>query len=796
MSPEEPVSEVYIKERYQEIKDKVEYKEFRTQVLEVAQEQQDNPFQTEEQLVSMVVENYSGRRNIQQTHSNQVQEISSLIEGNGNISIQGRLMSISNVKTFRTKKGREGKVANLIVQDETGQIRVVMWTDNMKYIDRIHEGDVIKVNNLEVKKGYTGDLEVQMRNNSSIQVLPEELGSDLPTYEEKITNLEDITEDGEYNVIVRITRISTLREIQKGDKTLQVVTLDLMDKTGKMEFTLWNRDTELIETLGLQERDTIKIMKARAQMRYDKMSLSNSWNGRIIKDDYDVPEFQDEITKLGDATEDENVTVIGVITRIFDTITFQKKDNSTGKVKSIEITDDTGKIRATLWNKETEIQMNKNDIIKIEGANIEYDDYNADDYRLNTGWNASITINPEIDDELKEKLEAIDVSGITKISDVLDIDQDEGRDVDVVGRILSINDIRTFTRMDESEGQVRSIDLADETGVVRTSLWDDRAVLGQSIGDAIKIENARTRLGQGSMELSVGRGARILTPDDEDIKDLPSYKQLEQDRYNDRTVSQLEENDTNIKLRGRITQVNDVNTFTRTDGREGRVRGLMFADETGEIQVSLWDDDTEKPINQDAAVIIENPVVNLQGETLRLSIGGSSTIRQARKDEAELIPSKTEIENQLYKEKLIEDIEEDDKHIKVKGIVEDINSDRIIYPMCPNCNKAINMSEEGYICDICGEKIEQPNYLMIISLILKDETGSIQATFFRKEAEELVQTTTEEVVDIFNQTGDESSMSGILEDLIGHEITFIADSNYNEYDEDIRLNARKIVIVL
>ncbi len=793
---DEPVEEYYIKERYQEVKDKVEYKEFRTQVLEVAEEQKDNPFQTEEQLVSMVVENYSGRTNIQQTHNNQVQEISSLIEGNGNISIQGRLISISNVKSFKTKKDREGKVANLTVQDKTGKIRVVMWTDNMKYIDRLNEGDIIKVNNLEVKKGYQGDLEVQMRSNSSIQVLPEDADPDLPKYEEEITNLEDIKQDGEYNIIVRITRISTLREIQKDDKTLKIITLDILDKTGSSELTLWNRDTELVETLGLKEGDTVKIIKARAQMRYDKIQLSNGWNGRIIKGDYDVPEYKDEITKLGDATEDENVTIVGVITRIYDTVEFQKKDNTTGHVKSIEVTDDTGSIRVTLWNKETEIQMDKNDIIKIEGGNIEYDDYNADQYRLNTGWNASIIINPDIDDDLREKLEAIDVSGITKIEDVLDTEKEEGRDVDVVGRILSKDEIRTFTRNDESEGQVRSIDLADETGAVKTSLWDSRAELTQSIGEPIKIENARTRIGQGAMELSVGKGARIITPTEEEIKDLPPYKQLEQDRYNDRTVSQLEENDRNIKLRGRITQVNDVNTFTRNDGREGRVRGLMFADETGEIQVSLWDDDTEMPISQDTAVVIENPVVNLQGETLRLSIGGSSTLRKARSDEAELIPSKTELENQLYKEKLIEDIEEDDKHIKVKGVIEEINGDRIIYPMCPNCNKSITMSEEGYICDICGEKIEQPNYLMIISLIIKDETGTIQATFFRKEAEELINTTTEEVVDIFNQTGDETAMSGILEDLVGHEVTFIADSNYNEYDEDIRLNARKVIIVV
>lgn len=786
----------YYKERYQEVKDKVEYKDFLNDIKEIKEENGDSPFITEEQIVDMAIEKYAGRQNIQQTHTNQVQEISSLIEGNGNISIQGRLIAISNIKTFTTKKGREGKVANLTVEDNTGKIRVVMWTDNMKYMSRISEGDIVKINNLEVRKGYTGDLEVQMRNNSSIQVLPEEVDPSLPKYEEVITNLGDIKEDGEYNVIVRIKKISTLREIQKDDRTLQIVTLDVMDKTGAMEFTLWNKDTKLVETLDLKEHDTIKILKARAQTRYDQTSLSNSWNGRIIKGDYDVPEFQEEILKIGDAKEAEKVTIIGVITKIYDTITFDKNDGSEGQVRSIEVTDDTGSIRVTLWNKETEIAMDKGDIIKISGGNVEFDDYAGDSYRLNTGWNASIVINPEIDDELSKKLADINNFQITKIKDVLNIDEDEGREVDVIGRILSMQDIREFQRVDGTEGQVRSIDLADETGIVRTSLWDEKSDIDQGLGDAIKIENARTRLGQNVMELSVGRSSRITVPSEEEMADLPSYQDLERDRYNDRTISQLEENEQNTKLRVRITNVGEVSTFTRVDGRDGRVRPINVADETAEIQVSLWDDDTEKKFPEGLAIIIENPVINSQNGHLRLSIGNGSTIRQARQEEAELMPSLREIENKLYVEKAIEDIEEDDQHIKVKGVIEEINGDKILYAMCPNCNKRIVQSEEGYICDICGEKIEKPNYLMIITTTLRDETGTIQATFFRKQAEELIDTTTEEVIKIFEQTSDESSMSSRIEDLIGHEVTIIADSNFNEYDEDIRLNVRRLVIVL
>ena len=107
-------NEEYYKDRYQEVKDKVEYKDFLNDIEEITLENSDSPFITTEQIVNMAVEKYSDRKNVQQTHTNQVQDISSLVEGNGNISIQGRLLSISNIKTFTTKKVVKEKLQTLL----------------------------------------------------------------------------------------------------------------------------------------------------------------------------------------------------------------------------------------------------------------------------------------------------------------------------------------------------------------------------------------------------------------------------------------------------------------------------------------------------------------------------------------------------------------------------------------------------------------------------------------------------------------------------------------------------------
>lgn len=794
------ISEERIKERYQEVKEKVEFKQFHDEIREVSKGYDDSPYFTEDQVIDLIVNKYSESENLQQIHS-EIQKISSLIDGNGNVVIQGRIISISNIKTFKTKAGKEGKVANLTVEDSTGRIRVVMWTDNMKYMKRISEGDVVKINNLDVQKSnYSGELEVTMRSNSSIQVLPEEVDDTLPEYEkEEITNLADVEDGGQYNVIGRIIKIGSLREIQKPDRTLNLITLTIMDATATMEFTLWNKDTQLVETLELKENDTIKIIKAKAKYSYEKMSLSNNWQGRVIKGDFDVPEYKADILKIGDAEVKEDVTVIGIITRIFDTTLFNKRDGGEGRVRTIHIKDDTGEISVTLWNKETEIVMNKGDIIKIEDAKIEENEYNGmTSLRINTGWNASIVINPDIDDDdLKEKLTALNNYKLTKIIDALDVDKEEGLEVDVIGRVLTIADIHEFERMDGTTGQVRNITIADETGTIRASLWDKTVDINQSLGDAIKIESARTKVGDRQMELNVGGGSRITTPTDDEIKTLPTYEELEDARYQTKTLKELEAGDMDVKLKVRVMGIDDVRVFARDDGSDGKVRSVYIADKTEQLQMSLWNEASDISFTEGAAIVVENPRINMRNlDGIQVSANASTIIRQATQDEAQDIPSIHELKNLLYPEKAIEDIEDNDKHIKVKATIEEIDGENILNPMCPNCHKGVKQDEEGYVCDICGENIMDPNYLLIIKATLSDGTGTINATFFGSEAEELIAMTTDEVIEVFEKTGDESSLADKIEDLISHEVTMIADAKFNDYDEDIDLTAKSVEVVV
>ncbi|MDD1775188.1 MAG: OB-fold nucleic acid binding domain-containing protein [Methanobacterium sp.] len=781
-----------IKNEYEKIKDKISYDEFIKEMKTRMQDYEEVSFMGELDVARVIVGEYVDEENKPLSENSPVLKIADSKTGNHNISLIGRVKRISNVKKFVNRKGREGKLANLLIADDTGEIRVVMWTENIKLLKKFQEGDAIKITGVEIKQGFRAD-EAHLNMNSSIEKLSEDEYPSLPPYEEKITDIKDVKEDMEVNIIARVIRIPRVRTFDRNGKEGKFVPLEIQDKSGKTTLTLWNKDTEILGTLDIQEGDSIKVLGAQSRMRNGEISLSHFWLGRIIKGDYDVPEYTETVLKIGDAHEMRDVTVFGMVSKIYDTITFVRDDASTGQVRSLEIEDNTGKIRVTLWNDDAKIEMKKGDIIKITGGNIEFDEFSGTDYRINTNWNTIITVNPPLEKETKEMLqECGKYLKPVKIGDLNTI-EDEGEEVDIIGRVINLLDPNQFQRDDGSTGVVRSAEIADDSGVVRTSFWDEKAESSLNMGDAIKIENARTRMGTYDTELSVGKTSRLIKPTEDELKNLPSLSEIEKSIYQNKNIEELKEGDRDVRLISRILAVEEPNEFVRSDGTPGVVRSVEMGDHTGVVRASLWDDKASTPLNEGDVIKIENPRVIFRNDHVELSLSRNTPLTKANEEEASKVPSINDIQEKRYPEKKIDEIEENDRNIKVTGKVIEAYGNKVLYEMCPNCNKRVNLTENGYICEICGEEIEQPNYLMIIPLVMEDETGTMRTTFFRKSAEELIEMTTPEVEDIIKKTGDEGSLEDKISDLIEMEITIIANASFDEYNEEIRLNARKLL---
>ncbi|MFA4960789.1 MAG: OB-fold nucleic acid binding domain-containing protein [Candidatus Pacearchaeota archaeon] len=86
---------------------------------------------------------------------NQDLKISELLPGMKKINIIGKIINIFSVREY-DKNGRSGKVANFILADETGNLRVVLWDNNhisMIESEKLKAGDVVEIKNGTTREG-------------------------------------------------------------------------------------------------------------------------------------------------------------------------------------------------------------------------------------------------------------------------------------------------------------------------------------------------------------------------------------------------------------------------------------------------------------------------------------------------------------------------------------------------------------------------------------------------------------------------------------------------------------------
>ena len=788
-----------IQEHYDKVREIISQEEFFERMEKFRQQESANPFLNDSGLAEMVVGELIDEEVevISEKPEFAVDTIDKLEKGSRGVTIAGRVISISNPRSFKTRKGQEGQVCNVELKDNTGEIRAVFWTANIKLLKNVEEGNIIQIKDVDIKEGYTG-LEANLRQRSTVVHLEED-PSKFPAYEEEITKIADIQPDTKVNIIARIVRIPTIRSYEKNGKEGKVASLELKDDSGQISYTLWNKNVELIKDLELEDGDTVKILQAQARERMNRdgeneITLTH-WDGRIIKGDYEAPEVVQEFTPIGDVSEQKDVSIMGIVSRLQDIKLFTRKtDNSEGKLRNFDVRDTTGEIRVTLWGDDTSILLNKGDIVKIIGGEVRFDEYTQSQYSMNTNFNTQITLNPqnlpmEVLDELGELRNEL---GPVQIGQIYEYD-DDGIEIDIIGRILSLEDIREFQRDDGNVGTVRSATIADESGKVRLSFWNEKAEGDYEVGEAYRIENARTRLGMYSVDLNIGGNSRIIRLSEEEASAMfiPELATLEKALYDYKKIEDLDEDEEDTIIIGRVIEVNDVREFDRDNGDTGFVRNIEIADDTGSIRVVLWDNDAKNEYEMGQAIKLQNPRLSLDMDNrVEATVSGGTTMLEPSESELENLPSQDELMEAIFVPKTIESLYEDDTNVHVTGTIQEVSPDKILLKRCPNCRENVDDLEDEYYCDNCGHSFDEPSYTLMIPTRIEDETGDISVTFFGKLAEELIGMDQEKIVSLVE---DGYGIEDKLQDLVGVTIEIIANVSFDDYREENRLNPKKLL---
>ncbi|WP_224270142.1 single-stranded DNA binding protein [Haloprofundus salinisoli] len=222
-----------------------------------------------------------------------------------------------------------------------------------------------------------------------------------------------------------------------------------------------------------------------------------------------------------------------------------------------------------------------------------------------------------------------EVNGIADVAPGMD-------EVKFIAKVVSVGDLRTFERDGEDEdGRVVNVEVADETGRIRVSFWDEIAesIAGGEleVGQVLRIKG-RPKDGYNGVEVNVDQAEP--DPDAEvDVQILDSYR-----------VEDISLGLSDVNLKGQVLDGGTVRTFSRDDGSEGRVSNLALGDPTGRIRVTLWDDKADLAEEFDAGESVEvvDGYVRERDGNLELHVGSRGAVE--RLDETvQYVPETTDI---------------------------------------------------------------------------------------------------------------------------------------------------------
>lgn len=120
-------------------------------------------------------------------------ELKNIVPGMRSVEITARVAKIYPVREFE-RNGNKGRVANIVLWDPTGTVRMSLWNDEIKIIETLKEGDVVKVFGYS-KEDNRGSAELRLGNRGKI----EKTGVDFPAIEEiriqeKQSNISELRE--------------------------------------------------------------------------------------------------------------------------------------------------------------------------------------------------------------------------------------------------------------------------------------------------------------------------------------------------------------------------------------------------------------------------------------------------------------------------------------------------------------------------------------------------------------------------------------------------------------------------
>ncbi|MBN1683530.1 hypothetical protein JW865_08270 [Candidatus Bathyarchaeota archaeon] len=178
-------------------------------------------------------------------------KISDLREGMRTVSVAGRVIQVNDPREFTRRDGTKGKVASLLLQDETGIVRLSLWDDDINILNDLTNDTIIAVENGYTRAGLSG-IDLNVGRNGRLRLNPEEIKIEIINPEDRVIQIKNLVE-GQKNITLegQLLDEPLTREVNTLRGPANVTSFRIDDGTGEVRISLWNKQAKDVEGLTI-----------------------------------------------------------------------------------------------------------------------------------------------------------------------------------------------------------------------------------------------------------------------------------------------------------------------------------------------------------------------------------------------------------------------------------------------------------------------------------------------------------------------------------------------------------------
>jgi len=259
-------------------------------------------------------------------------KISDIIQKMSNVNLVCKVVRIFEPRQFKTEKA-EGFVGSIILGDETGSIRVVLWNEQLtQVLEQIKEGDVLRISNAYARENNRSDIELHFGTTTKIEIDENTTINNIKSFSSTPIIPIRIIKEGyvriKATVIQKFDPTYYIADPETGKKVAEgtfnavnraILNLIIDDGTGSVRITLFGeRAEEILKQKDLLGREFYFEGKATYNEQFDRVDVVvNKWEPVFavasesyispteIVEDEDVSAPEKTLTTKDDKTEEK-----------------------------------------------------------------------------------------------------------------------------------------------------------------------------------------------------------------------------------------------------------------------------------------------------------------------------------------------------------------------------------------------------------------------------------------------------------------------------------------------------------